>query len=190
MSAPLKLWNSLEIAKLVIGVLTPLSLAAFGWFISRSLKRFELLQWSNQKLIEKRLILYDSIAPLLNKLLCFYTWVGYWKDVSPQDVIKAKRELDQSMNVYRHLFDDDLYNTYQSFIHLLFEPFTGRGHDAKIRSVIQGADGDRKAHRTYEWDPVWETKFSAPDNVAAKAEVGAAYYQVMKALRRSLGVLK
>jgi len=49
-------WNTLEITKLVISFLTPLTVALMGWFISRKLKRLELIQWSNQKLIEKRLI--------------------------------------------------------------------------------------------------------------------------------------
>lgn len=181
-------WNSLEIVKLLIGVLTPVSVAAFGWFISHRLKRFELMQWSNQKLVEKRLALYDSLAPRLNKLLCFYVWIGDWKDISPLDVVKAKRALDQDMFVYRHLFNDDVFNSYQSFIHLLFEPFTGRGHDAKIRSVIQGADGDRKTDCKW-WDPEWEKKFSDPSNVAEKKEVLAKYSEVMHALQRSLGVL-
>lgn len=89
-------WNSLEIVKLAAEVLTPVSVAAFGWLVSHRLKQLELVQWTNQKLIEKRLALYDTIAPLLNRLLCFYTWVGPWKDISPDDVIRAKRELDQT----------------------------------------------------------------------------------------------
>lgn len=99
MPPSLESWNSLEVVKLLIGVLTPLSVAAFGWFISHRLKRFELMQWSNQKLVEKRLTLYDFLAPRLNKLLCFYTWIGDWKDISPQDVVKTKRDLDQSMYI-------------------------------------------------------------------------------------------
>ena len=52
MPPPSDPWNSLEIAKLVIAFLTPLSVALFGWFVSRRLKKLELAQWSNQKLIE------------------------------------------------------------------------------------------------------------------------------------------
>ncbi|OZB60646.1 MAG: hypothetical protein B7X39_09485 [Lysobacterales bacterium 14-68-21] len=180
-------WNTLEIVKLFAGVLTPLSVAALGWFISRRLKRLELVQWSNQKLIEKRLAVYDSVAPLLNKLLCFYTWVGDWKEVSPEDVVKAKRELDKSFNIYRHLFDDEVYEAYQTYIHVLFETFTGAGLDAKIRSNVNGPDGDRTSHCTYTWNSAWSGKFSE-EKVVGKSEVRKHYYALMAVIRKSLGV--
>ncbi|MBC8732614.1 hypothetical protein [Paraburkholderia sp. UCT2] len=182
-------WNSLEVVKLIVGILTPFSVGAFGWFISRRLKRLELSQWANQKLIEKRLAIYDSAAPLLNQLLCFYTWVGHWKDVSPEDVIKAKRELDKIFNIYRHLFNDDIYQAYQSFIHALFETFAAPGRDAKIRSHIQGFDGDRTSHCSYTWNPEWSQNFSN-GNVVEKKEVRAQYFRLMNALSGSLGAEK
>ncbi|WP_080381341.1 hypothetical protein [Burkholderia pseudomallei] len=186
MQPPSNPWNSLEVVKLIVGILAPLSVAAFGWFISRRLKRLELVQWSNQKLIEKRLAIYDSVAPLLNQLLCFYTWVGHWKDVSPEDVIKAKRELDRTFNIYRHLFDEEIYGAYQSFIHALFETFIGAGLDAKIRSHIMGLDGDRTSHCAYTWNPAWSQKF-ATENVVEKKEVRNRYFRLMNALSASLG---
>jgi hypothetical protein len=180
-------WNSLELVKLLVATLTPLSVVLFGWFVSRRLKRLELVQWSNQKLIEKRLAVYDAVAPLLNKLLCFYTWVGYWKDISPSDVIKAKRDIDQTINIYRSLFEDEVYNAYQTYIHLLFETFTGAGLDAKIRSNLRGPDGDRTIHCSYAWDPAWAQCFSET-NVVSKSEVRKRYYSLMQELRLSLGV--
>ena len=187
-TSAIQLWNSLEIAKLVIAVLTPLSVAAFGWFISRRLKRLELLQWSNQKLIEKRLALYDSIAPQLNKLLCFYTWVGHWKDVSPDDVIKAKRDLDQCMHIYRHLFEEDVYEAYDDFIHKLFETFQGPGEDAKIRSLVQGPDGDRTRHCSYQWQQAWTCRFTTDSTVPPHSEIQRKYFALMNAITKSLGV--
>lgn len=180
-------WNSLEIIKLLVGVLTPLTVAAFGWFISRRLKSLDLALWSNQKLIEKRLVVYDTIAPSLNRLLCFYSWLGEWKEISPEDVIKAKRELDKTVNIYRHLFDNNVYENYQSFIHTLFETYSGPGHDARIRSQIRGPDGDRTTHCAFTWNQAWNSKFSS-DNVAEKAEVRNGYYKLMDSLRCSLGI--
>jgi hypothetical protein len=109
-------WNSLEVAKLGISILTPVSVAVLGWIISRRMKRFEQAQWANQKLIERRLSLYDELAPELNKLFCFYTWVGYWKDITPGDTIGAKRTLDKKVNIYRYLLGDDFYQHYQSLM--------------------------------------------------------------------------
>lgn len=176
----------LDIAKLVVGFLTPLSVACLGWFISRQLKRLEFIQWSNQKLMEKRIAIYDAIAPSLNQLLCFYTWVGQWKDVSPQEVIKAKRDLDRLFNIYRHLFDDEIYDAYQSYISTLFETFSGPGQDARIRSHIHGLYGDRISHCTYEWNPAWAQNFSTA-NVVEIAEVRKRYFHLMNALSIALG---
>ena len=180
-------WNSLEVMKLAVAVLTPLSVAGFGWFVSHRLKQFELLQWSNQKLIEKRLSLYDTIAPQLNKLLCFYTWVGYWKDVTPSDVLKIKRDLDQCLNIYRHLFEKEVYESYQAFIFVLFDTFQGAGEDAKIRSVISGTDGDRTNHCSYQWQPDWDNRFTVLEKVLPHSEVRQKYYALMNSLRKSLG---
>ena len=65
----LKPWNSLEIVKLILTGFTPVILAFIGLFLNRQLKRFEHRQWRNQKLIEKRLVIYDDIFPLYEYLL-------------------------------------------------------------------------------------------------------------------------
>ncbi|MGU7771911.1 hypothetical protein ACV229_17295 [Burkholderia sp. MR1-5-21] len=179
-------WNSLAVFKLAIDILMPLSVAGLGWFISRRLKQLELVQWTNQKLIEKRLALYDTVAPLLNELLCFYTWIGHWKDISPDDVIRAKRDLDRTFHIYRYLFDDDVYDAYHTYIHALFETHTGAGRDARIRSLVQAPDGDRMQHGTYAWNPDWNERFSGAGVVAA-ADVRRLYTRLMERLRVSLG---
>ena len=181
-------WPSLEIAKLIVGVLTPLSVALLGWLFSRQLKRLDLSNWSNQKLIEKRLVIYDEIAPRLNKLLCFFTWVGYWKTVSPADAIQAKRDLDRTINIYRHVFDAEVYDAYQAYIQVLFETYTGAGRDARLRALISGPDGDRRCDGGYAWDEAWTTSFTESGRVADKSEVRASSRALMAALTRSLGV--
>ena len=80
-------WTSLEVAKLVAGLITPAVLAGFGIYIHRVTKRFEHLQWRSQKLIESRLKVYDDLAPQLNDLLCYFTYVGCWKELGPPAVV-------------------------------------------------------------------------------------------------------
>lgn len=179
-------WSSLEIVRLAVDILTPLSVTALGWLISRRLKRLELVQWTNQKLIEKRLDIYDRIAPLLNRLLCFYTWVGDWKDISPDEVIRTKRELDKTLHLYRHLFDDGVYLAYQDFMRALFETHAGAGLDAKIRSHIESPDGDRARHGSQAWQAAWAQRFSTAD-VVDRAEVRRLYLRIMATLRTALG---
>ncbi|MBI5741585.1 MAG: hypothetical protein HZA16_12835 [Nitrospirae bacterium] len=181
-------WNSLEVAKLAVGILTPVSVVALSWLISRRLKKFEHIQWSNQKLIEKKLSLYDEISPLLNKLFCFYTWVGYWKEISPKDVIESKRSLDKTVNIYRHLLGEEFFNEYQSFISMLFVTYTGPGHDAGIRSLIKGPDGDRSMNCNYNWEKGWEAVFTDSSEVLPKQKVRAQYFVMMDAFKNSIGI--
>ncbi|AOK32360.1 MULTISPECIES: hypothetical protein [Burkholderia] len=186
MPTPDNPWNSLEVLKLGVEILTPLSVTALGWVISRRLKQLEFVQWTNQKLIEKRLAIYDTIAPRLNRLLCFYTWVGPWKDITPDEVIRTKRELDQTIHVYRHLFGDDVYRAYQAYLDALFDTHSGAGRDARIKSTITSADGDRISHGTHPWQPAWSERFSS-ENIASCDEIRARYQRLMDTLRASLG---
>lgn len=78
-------WNSLEVTKLIVevvkGVLTPLTLAVLGWWIMHLVSR---AQSANEKVIEKRLVVFDGMAPLLNDLFCYFFFVGHWKSLTPQ----------------------------------------------------------------------------------------------------------
>jgi len=188
MDSPASPWNSLEIARLVVGILTPLTLAVVGLLVNRYLKRLDMVQWKNQKLLEKRIAIYDLVAPQLNLLLCFYTWVGYWKSISPEAVIQAKRDLDKTMNVYRYAFPDEVYGAYQDYIQLLFQAYTGVGHDAKILSTVKGIDGDRSTDAAYEWKPEWNARFLPDGPVATRREVRERYGHLMGLLTTSFGV--
>lgn len=183
-------WTSLEQAQLAIDVLTPLSVALLGWFISRRLKRLDLIQFSNQKLIEKRLTVFDKLAPGLNDLYCFYRWIGHWREISPGQVVSTKRDLDRTMNVYRQLFDESVYDAYQEFVRTLFEEYQGGpGHDARIRSVVQRDGGDnRRKHGKYPWEEKWYDAFSEPGKQAQVKNIEASYRSLMEKLADSLGV--
>lgn len=181
-------WNSLEVAKLTISVLTPLSVLALGWFVNHRLKRLDHAQWANQKLIEKRLALYDRIAPLLNRLLCFHGWIGNWKDITPAQAIEAKRQLDLEVNIYRHLLDEDFYGEYQRYIALLFVTYNEPGHDARLRALVTGPDGDRARDARYVWDEAWMDSFAPQEAAAGKAAVQAQYLAVMAAFTRAVGI--
>ncbi len=139
-------WNSIEIIKIVIGVLTPLVLLFLGIWVNRIAKRVENTQWANQKLIEKRIAIYDELAPLVNDLYCYYRGVGNYKKITPADVIDIKRKLDKRVYVYASLFSSEFLDIYKEFINSYFIPFGGeRGEDAKLRTSIEHpVGGDRR----------------------------------------------
>ena len=137
--------------------------------------------------MEKRLELYDQIAPDLNAIFCFFVWVGYWKDISPKDLIEKKRELDKIVNIYKHLLSPSFYTAYNDFIHLVFRTYSGAGKDALIMSPISCSDGDRKQHTNYEWKDEFEHLFDT-SSAPQKGDVVSAYNAAMKELQICIGI--
>jgi hypothetical protein len=175
-------WTSLEIAKLAAGLLTPIALAALGIYLHRVAKRFEHLQWRSQKLIEKRLAVYDSLAPKLNDLFCYFTYVGNWRDVSPLSVVALKRSIDKEIYLAAPLFRIEFFKALTTFQDTCFETFTGWGHDACLRTDF----ARRQEHFPGSWDSEWSGLFT--DNVSTTASVRLVYSHAMRAFSKDIGV--
>jgi len=80
-------WNSLQIATLAVEALIPLTVVGLGVFIARASRRIEQVQWANQTVVTRRLDIFAQLAPGLNQLLCFGTFVGGWKEIQPRQAI-------------------------------------------------------------------------------------------------------
>jgi hypothetical protein len=61
----------------------------------------------------------------MNRVYCFCRWVGYWKDVTPDEMLESKRELDRIINIYKYLLSEDFYKNYNRFIHTAFQTWVG-----------------------------------------------------------------
>jgi hypothetical protein len=128
-------WTWLEVAKLIVAALTPIAIALAGIYIHRITKNFEHIQWRSQKLIEKRLVVYDSMSPLLNDILCYFTYVGAWRDCNPSDIVIIKRKIDRMIHINAPLFSDEFFSACMDFQNLCFETYGGWGQDAKLRTA-------------------------------------------------------
>ncbi len=177
-------WNSLEIVKLVASLLTPIAVAVVGLWINRRLKKFEQLQWANQKVVEKRLVVFDQIAPLLNDLLCYFTYVGCWKDLTPPDVVKLKRGLDRIAYVNAPLFPRAFLDRYNAFIGLCYRPFAGWTQDAKLRTPTER----RKEAAGTSWKAEWDSCFAELSECYDPKKVQGAYSELVSYLACELGV--
>ncbi len=174
-------WNWLEVAKLFAGLLVPIALAVFGIYVHRITKRFEHTQWRSQKLVEKRLAIYDELGPLFNDLLCYFTYVGSWRDQNPPEVVSLKRTIDKKVYLAAPLFSPRFFAACMKFQALCFETYTGWGRDARLRTTF----GRRKEARA-DWIQEWDGCFSREASDAA--EVGRAYAEVMQAFATDIGV--
>jgi hypothetical protein len=176
-------WNSLEVTKLAVSVMTPVAVVVLGILVQRATARIERAQWANQKVIEYRLQVFERVAPKLNRLLCFYTFVGPWKELSPPDVLRLKRELDEDVHVNRILFSPEFFDAYLRFMALLFQMFATPGRDALIRAFVQTELGDRRLLGW--WDPDHEAWF-ARDGIPSLTEVRTAYEGLVEHFRVEL----
>lgn len=180
-------WNSVQIVTQVVAGLTPITVVVLGVLFNKASRRIEQVQWGNQTVITHRLDIFAQLAPGLNQLLCFGTFVGGWKEINPRKAVEIKRKLDETMYANRVLFSDELFAAYQKFMSSLFLMFATTDADALVRAPISHALGDRRKQAWWDDDDVWTKLFS----VAAAIEIGeiqAAYEALSQQFRADLNV--
>jgi hypothetical protein len=177
-------WNSLEIAKLVASALTPIVVAAFGYRLNGRLKSLEAAQWSQQKIVERRIKAYDDLAPALNRLFCFFAYVGTWKESTPVEMVEQKRVIDRCAHISAPLFDGGFLRLYGELLDCCFATFGGWGEDAKLRTLT-----DRRKHALKgDWNSAWDVCFvSDPGQASAPEDVKQAYTRLMAYVATAIG---
>jgi hypothetical protein len=141
-----------EIIKLLIEIIISIIVLILGFKIDKMLKKYENRLWTNQKILEKRLQIYDDVIFMLNDIYCFHCYIGNWKELSPITIIEYKRKLDKIINSYAPLFTERLVERYNSFINEHYKTFTGWGNDATIKSLYR---------RRQEYNTTWESDWSS-----------------------------
>src|SRR6266480_3862724 len=177
-------WSSVQIATLAVSALTPLTVAGLGYFVARTGRRIERIQWANQTVVSRRLEIFGQVAPGLNQLLCFATFVGGWKEIDPRKAIAIKRGLDETMYANKVLFSDELFAAYHQFMTILFDMFGTTGADAKVRAPIESQWGTRR--ELLWWNDVMSGLFT--DKAVSLEDVQAAYDALGEQFRADLYV--
>ena len=180
-------WSSVQIATLAVGALTPLTVAGLGVLLARASRRLEQVQWANQTVVSRRLELFADIAPGLNKLLCFATFVGSWKELEPAAVIALKRRLDETMYANRVLFSEELFEAYRHFMGTLFAMWTSTDADAPLRAPIESQWGSRR--NMPWWEDSMTALFSTTDP-SSTDDIQDAYEQLSEQFRAELYVTR
>ena len=182
-------WNSVEIATLAVSALTPLTVAGFGWFVARTGRRIERIQWANQTVVSRLLEIFGQVAPGLNQLLCFSTFVGGWKEIKPSEAISVKRKLDEAIYANRVLFSDALFTAYHSFMTAMFAMYETTDADALLRAPVASIWGDRRNMPwwTQSMDELFKHDAEA-DSMASIQRIQDAYDLLSRAFRADLYV--
>lgn len=142
-------WNSLEIAKFVVSVISPFILAFCGyliWDAQRTIvERRELVLKEEQKaadarakadenLRQLRSTVYNNAAPLIREVLAYHFHVGNWKELSPGDVIKIKRNLDGFVYGQDAVLSPAFATLYHNFMREAFAAAGNSHGESRIRS--------------------------------------------------------
>jgi hypothetical protein len=177
-------WSSVQIVTVIVDAATPVTVAVLGVIFARASRKIEQVQWANQTVVTRRLEIFDNLAPGLNQLLCFATFVGGWKEVDPHKAIAIKRDLDQIMYANKVLFSNELFAAYHAFMSALFDMFGTTGADAKIRAPIQSKWGSRRDLNW--WNDALSGRFT--DEAASLEGIQASYDALGEQFRADLYV--
>ncbi|HUL25169.1 MAG TPA: hypothetical protein VLW44_05295 [Streptosporangiaceae bacterium] len=179
-------WTGVQIATLAVEALTPITVAGLGVLFARTSRRIEQVQWANQTVVTRRLDIFGQLAPGLNQLLCFATFVGGWKEIEPRQAIAVKRKLDETMYANRVLFSDELFAAYHGFMSTLFAMYATTDADAHLRAPIKSRWGNRRNMSWWHEDSM--AGLFSPDNPASIEDIQAAYDQLAQRFRAELYV--
>jgi hypothetical protein len=178
-------WSSLEVVKLIVAAMTPVLVFGLGFMVTRAARRLEEAQWADRKLIERRLELYDKLAPPLNDLFCFFTTVGHFRDITPPDALDRKREADKVFHVNRYLFSPEFGDRYTEFMDACFKQYVGAGKDALLRT---SADHQRNERGKASWPAEWTEDFvTEVEEQTPLSEIRRMYDALMHGFSRQVG---
>ena len=159
--------NWTDVVSALAAVVTPILIAVFGFMITRRQSRNELL-------LKARFEAYNKLAPDLNRLMCYLTFIGTWRDDSPEDIIALKRRLDSNFHISAPLFSKEVTGSYRQLMDLSFSTFGFWGQDAIIRSA---AFRRRQSWRQpdLQWKLEWDGMFAIPDTGKVAGEALTDY---------------
>jgi hypothetical protein len=151
-------WEALA----AIGALaTPLVVLLLGYMFSKKQSRSE-------GLLNARFEYYERLAPQLNTLMCYMTFIGDWGKHSPDDVIQLKRSLDRQFYCALPLFSSPVGEAYRSFMNSCFRTFNDWGKEPLI---ISSAYRRREAwNAPAGWAGHWDAMFQKADRDVITAD--------------------
>jgi hypothetical protein len=174
-----------ETLQTVLSIITPILVLALGIPIARYTKRLDTQALVDQKIIERRLALFDEVGPKLNDLYCLSRFVGHFRSIEPAKAVEHKRALDRVIHVNRPIFSPEFRSAYNAFMDTTFEMYTGGAQDAKLR--IDRVQLQRE--RGGEWPAEWNRHFSQQGGTDPR-EVVRAYENLVEAFASDLGIVR
>ena len=149
-------------------MLVPVVVAALAFVLTRNQSR-------SGELLRTRLDYYRLIAPDLNRLMCYMTFIGNWRDKSPANIIDLKRRLDENFHCAAPLFSPGVLAAYDRLMDLSFATFGNWEEDARIKSSAFRRRQAWLVNSTDDWAPTWSSYFTLDDSAVISADTLSQY---------------
>lgn len=171
----------MEYLKLLASLLIPLSIALVGFFVQRALAA-QSRSWKFQdRIVDKRIEVYEKIAEDLNRIYCYVMDVGTFKSETPDTIIAAKRNVDRYMHIYQAIWSEDTFNAFSEYVNSAFDTYQDVGKDAAIRSRSSEKRAAQK-NRNEEWPASWDERFTGERDPKHREK----YKELVRLLSRDL----
>ena len=172
-----KVWNSLEIAKLIVGIAMPISIASFGVITNMTLQESNHNFSLNKIIITKRAEIYEKIGKKLNNIYCYIEEVGEYKDMTPETILKDRRDLNNKMHSHRAFWSPETFDLYLNYMDrklLLY----GKVTDARIK------DDPGQKRSLPSWQEDWNNRFTGMESPTHKQ----SYELLLNSIASDLGI--
>lgn len=152
--------------------------------IARAASRLEQAQWTQRRLIDLRLEVYQEMARPLTDLLCFFRTVGDFQEIAPPEALKRKRSLDKALYVNRYLLTEEWERAYRGFMDACFLTYRAAAKPAQLRASRRKQVAERS-----EWHPHWDDLLIPDtDTPIGLSELSRRYEALMTAFSEAIGV--
>jgi hypothetical protein len=157
-----------DVVQAIGALLVPVVVAALAYVLTKNQSR-------SQELVRARLEYYKLLAPDLNRLMCYITFIGGWRDDSPDAIIALKRRLDANFYCAAPLFSSGVLEAYNDLMKLSFSTFGPWGTDAHIRSNAFRRRQSWRGEGGSAWRREWDSYFTLQDSEVISGESLMSY---------------
>jgi len=145
--------------------LSPVLVLLLGIWIKIDLLRKKQNYSCAERLVGRRIDLYDEMGYKINAIYAYIQRVGKWKDTSPKTIIEYKRYVDEKMHSYQPIWSEATFQAYIAYMDSAFSTHSGHGEDAKIKSSAK----ERKDCFSGEgWVEAWNNSFTGKHDALHK----------------------
>jgi len=175
--------NWFDWAGLAVDGLTPLAVVLLGLMAARYADRLERNRALDAVAVNWRIEVFRNVAPQLNLLRCFFTYVGDWRRISLDQATAAKRDCDRMIYMNAFLFAPDTIDAWRDFVATAFDENRGPGRDFAFRASVA-----RHRQENVGWREDWAERFVTHEQRVTRKAFVAAHDRVLALVVRDLGV--